>query len=169
MEPITVSINHAAEALDVGRTKIYEMIADGQLEVFKAGRRTLVVVNSMRRLVAGETGMTGDPAADQQWTQAERRRLWALLVELRAVVLGNDPAHCQDDLAESTQWPTTNAGPAGAAVTRDRSGPRQDNADDPARKMPLANGISPIFWRSRRRQRHTCMARSSSSGPSGWK
>ena len=52
MDPIAVSIKDAAEALGVGRTLIYEMIADGRLEVFKAGRRTLVIVKSMRRLVA---------------------------------------------------------------------------------------------------------------------
>ena len=52
MDPIAVSIMDAAKALGLGRTSIYAMIADGRLEVVKAGRRTLVVVNSMRRLVA---------------------------------------------------------------------------------------------------------------------
>jgi excisionase family DNA binding protein len=52
MEPIAVSIKDAAKALSLGRTTIYAMIGDGRLDVFKAGRRTLVAVNSMRRLVA---------------------------------------------------------------------------------------------------------------------
>jgi len=52
MEPLSVSINDAAKALGVGRTSIYAMIGDGRLEAFKLGRRTLVRVESIRRLVA---------------------------------------------------------------------------------------------------------------------
>lgn len=52
MEPLAVSINDAAKALGLGRTTIYAMIADGRLEAFKIGRRTLVRTDSIRRLVA---------------------------------------------------------------------------------------------------------------------
>lgn len=52
MEPLAVSINDAAKALGLGRTSIYAMIADGRLEAFKIGRRTLVRMESIRRLVA---------------------------------------------------------------------------------------------------------------------
>lgn len=52
MEPLAISINETAEALSLGRTSIYAMIADGRLEAFKLGRRTLVRVESVRRLVA---------------------------------------------------------------------------------------------------------------------
>lgn len=52
MEPLAVSIKEAAKALGLGRTSIYAMIADGRLEAFKIGRRTLVRVESIRRLVA---------------------------------------------------------------------------------------------------------------------
>lgn len=54
MEPIAVSINDAASALGLGRTSIYAMIADGRLEAFKIGRRTLIRVESIQRLVAKE-------------------------------------------------------------------------------------------------------------------
>lgn len=54
MEPLALSINDAAKALSLGRTSIYAMIADGRLEAFKLGRRTLVRVDSLRRIVAGE-------------------------------------------------------------------------------------------------------------------
>ena len=54
MEPLALSINDAARALSLGRTSIYAMIADGRLEAFKLGRRTLVRVDSLRRIVAGE-------------------------------------------------------------------------------------------------------------------
>ena len=52
MEVLAVSIKDAAKALGIGRTSIYAMIADGRLEAFKLGRRTLVRVESLRKLVA---------------------------------------------------------------------------------------------------------------------
>jgi excisionase family DNA binding protein len=52
MEPIAVSINDAAKALGLGRTSIYQMIANGRLEAFRLGRRRLVTVASIRRLAA---------------------------------------------------------------------------------------------------------------------
>ena len=52
MEPLAVSINDTAAMLSLGRTSIYAMIKDGRLEAFKLGRRTLVRVDSIRRLVA---------------------------------------------------------------------------------------------------------------------
>ena len=52
MEPLAVSINDTAKALSLGRTSIYAMIADGRLEAFKLGRRTLVRAESIRQLVA---------------------------------------------------------------------------------------------------------------------
>lgn len=54
MEPLAVSINDASKALGLGRTSIYALIGDGRLEAFKLGRRTLIRVDSVRRLVAGE-------------------------------------------------------------------------------------------------------------------
>lgn len=52
MEPLAISIKDAAKALGLGRTSIYAMIADGRLEVFKVGRRTLVRMESILRLVS---------------------------------------------------------------------------------------------------------------------
>ena len=52
METLAVSINDTAKALGLGRTSIYAMIADGRLESFKLGRRTLIRAESIRRLVA---------------------------------------------------------------------------------------------------------------------
>lgn len=54
MEPLAVSINDTAKALGLGRTSIYELIKDGRLETFKLGRRTLVRVESIRRLVEAQ-------------------------------------------------------------------------------------------------------------------
>jgi excisionase family DNA binding protein len=54
MERFAYSINDTAKALSLGRTSIYAMIADGRLEVFKLGRRTLVKAESIRRLIEGQ-------------------------------------------------------------------------------------------------------------------
>lgn len=51
MQPITVSINDAAKALGLGRTSIYVLIREGRLDIVKLGRRTLVKVASLRRLM----------------------------------------------------------------------------------------------------------------------
>lgn len=58
MENITVSVNDAAKALSLGRSKIYELICSGDLKVIKIGRRTLITVTSIRNLV----GQQGDEA-----------------------------------------------------------------------------------------------------------
>jgi excisionase family DNA binding protein len=52
METLAISINNAAKVLGLGRTSIYAMIGDGRLQAFKLGRRRLVRVDSIRRLVA---------------------------------------------------------------------------------------------------------------------
>jgi len=51
MEVITISIDDAAAVLGIGRTKLYELIAAGNLEAVKLGRRTLVKTASIRALV----------------------------------------------------------------------------------------------------------------------
>ena len=51
MEKLTYSINDTARALSLGRTSIYAMIADGRLEAFKLGRRTLIKAESILKLV----------------------------------------------------------------------------------------------------------------------
>ncbi|MXO65302.1 helix-turn-helix domain-containing protein [Altericroceibacterium endophyticum] len=54
MEKLAYSINEAAAALSLGRTSIYSMIANGRLEAFKLGRRTLIKAESIHRLVNGQ-------------------------------------------------------------------------------------------------------------------
>jgi excisionase family DNA binding protein len=51
MQPIAASINDTAKALSLGRTSVYALIRDGRLETVKLGRRTLVKVDSIRRLL----------------------------------------------------------------------------------------------------------------------
>ena len=54
MELIAASINDTAKALSLGRTSIYALIRDGKLDTFKLGRRTLIKVESVRRLLDGK-------------------------------------------------------------------------------------------------------------------
>lgn len=52
MEPLVTSVTQAATTLGLGRTSIYALIREGRLEAVKIGRRTLVKVDSIRRLIA---------------------------------------------------------------------------------------------------------------------
>ena len=48
---ITVRIPDAIRMTGLGRSKIYELIASGDIETVKAGRCTLIPVNSLRQLI----------------------------------------------------------------------------------------------------------------------
>jgi len=54
MESLLTSIPNAAKALGLGRSKLYELIAEGRLETVTIGRRRLVRVDSVRALALGE-------------------------------------------------------------------------------------------------------------------
>lgn len=54
MEPIATSINDTAKALSLGRTSVYALIREGRLETVKLGRRTLVRIASIRKLLDGQ-------------------------------------------------------------------------------------------------------------------
>ena len=54
MEPVATSVSGAAKALGLGRTTIYKLISDGQLETIKIGRRTLIKTASIRALIDPE-------------------------------------------------------------------------------------------------------------------
>jgi excisionase family DNA binding protein len=50
-DPITVTVTVALRLTGLGRTKLYELIAAGQVETVKVGRRRLVHLQSLERLV----------------------------------------------------------------------------------------------------------------------
>ena len=56
VEPICVKVNDAARMIGVGRTKLYELIADGEVETVKLGKSTRVITASLHRLVMRQRG-----------------------------------------------------------------------------------------------------------------
>lgn len=51
MEPITVSVDEATRLTGLGRNRVYDLINNGSLESFKLGRRRLIRVSSIKRLL----------------------------------------------------------------------------------------------------------------------
>jgi excisionase family DNA binding protein len=51
MERITVSVSDACCLVGIGRTKLYELLKNKQIQTVKIGRRTLVKVSSLQALV----------------------------------------------------------------------------------------------------------------------
>lgn len=50
-QPLAYSVNDACRISSIGRTRIYELIKNGQLKAVKIGRRTLIDAESLKRLV----------------------------------------------------------------------------------------------------------------------
>ena len=52
MEPVCLTPEQAAQALGVGRTFMYSLLASGRIESIKLGRRRLIPRDALDRLVA---------------------------------------------------------------------------------------------------------------------
>lgn len=52
-ERITVRIKEACRITGIGRSKLYELIAEGEIEIAKIGAMTLIPVDSLRALTQG--------------------------------------------------------------------------------------------------------------------
>lgn len=50
-EPITVRIPAAIQMTGIGRSKLYELMAEGALDVVKVGTSTLITVESIKRML----------------------------------------------------------------------------------------------------------------------
>ena len=48
VQPLAYSPVDAADALGIGKTRLYELIAQGSLAAKKTGSRTLIIASSMR-------------------------------------------------------------------------------------------------------------------------
>jgi len=51
MEPLAVRIPEACRMIGIGRSKLYELIADGTIEVVKIGSATVIPVSQLKTLV----------------------------------------------------------------------------------------------------------------------
>jgi excisionase family DNA binding protein len=54
LTPLAVSIREACRLSGLGRTKIYELIADGRLTTVKIDRRTLIPFEDLTKLLSSE-------------------------------------------------------------------------------------------------------------------
>ena len=54
MEPIALSVAEAVKVSGLGKTTLYEAMAQGRLESRLVGRKRLILVRSLRRLIEGE-------------------------------------------------------------------------------------------------------------------
>jgi len=54
--PLCVRVNVASRMLGIGRTKIYELIGNGEVEVIKVGKATLVTTDSLKALIERRRG-----------------------------------------------------------------------------------------------------------------
>jgi excisionase family DNA binding protein len=50
-ERLTVRVPEAAEMLSIGRSTLYQLIGSGHIATIKAGRTTLVPVESIRKFI----------------------------------------------------------------------------------------------------------------------
>tara|TARA_R110000868_G_scaffold5097_4_gene31533 strand:+ start:58 stop:252 length:195 start_codon:yes stop_codon:yes gene_type:complete len=55
-DPICVRVNEAARMIGVGRTKLYELIAAGEVETVKLGKATRITTASLHDLVRRQRG-----------------------------------------------------------------------------------------------------------------
>ena len=54
LEPLAYSIKEACRVSSLGRTRIYQLIGEGKLDVRRIGKRTLIPAASLRALITGE-------------------------------------------------------------------------------------------------------------------
>ncbi len=51
--PLAVRVSDATRLTGIGKTKLFELIADGTLETTSIGRRRLILYRSLERLIEG--------------------------------------------------------------------------------------------------------------------
>ena len=63
-EPLTVRIKEACRITGIGRSKLYELIAEGEIEIIKVGTMTLVPVEGLRAFIRKVRGGHQKPAVN---------------------------------------------------------------------------------------------------------
>jgi excisionase family DNA binding protein len=54
--PLCVRVNVAARMMGIGRTKLYELIGNGEVETIKVGKATLVTTASLNAMIERRRG-----------------------------------------------------------------------------------------------------------------
>jgi excisionase family DNA binding protein len=54
--PLSVRVKQACQLIGIGRSKLYELIAGGDIETIKVGAATLIPMSSLVRLVESRRG-----------------------------------------------------------------------------------------------------------------
>lgn len=54
--PLCVRVNVAARMIGIGRTKLYELIGNGEVEAIKVGKATLVTTASLSAMIERRRG-----------------------------------------------------------------------------------------------------------------
>lgn len=54
MEQLAVSVEEAAQAIGLGRTKMYELVHSGQIRSFKVGRQRRIRVTDLHAWIAAQ-------------------------------------------------------------------------------------------------------------------
>ena len=52
IEPLTMRIPEAARLLSISRSSFYRLLGNGEIEIAKSGRKTLVIVESLKAFIA---------------------------------------------------------------------------------------------------------------------
>ncbi len=65
-QPMCLTPEEVGRVLGIGRTFVYDLLASGQLESIKLGRRRLVPVDAIERLIAEERQRQADESAGEQ-------------------------------------------------------------------------------------------------------
>lgn len=53
-QPLAYSVAEACQVSSIGKTRLYQLIAEKRLEARKIGKRTLIPAASLRALINGE-------------------------------------------------------------------------------------------------------------------
>lgn len=69
-EPLTVRISDAVRMTGIGRSKLYELIAAGEIETVKVGRCTLVPMESLRDFISRAYSASGLSNGGQRCREA---------------------------------------------------------------------------------------------------
>jgi excisionase family DNA binding protein len=73
LEPLAVSPRHACRLLSVGNTRLYELIAAGEIESYRDGRSRRITVASIRTRIARLLANVGAPPTSPPNAPTRRR------------------------------------------------------------------------------------------------